>query len=238
MIKMISEMNIDCQKLSYEDLSKEFRVCLIRAFEFIPAMYNRLTLFEKILHSEAVMKIYEDHKDLPGFSRRNIYRYLPSNNPNIPHRIVPSRHKLSQPESNLIGKVSSTKLLNDLVGPKIECLRCLNLKKKNQELEEALVANSRFIQADKVQTRKQFRIPLKVNDIKHNINEREKIEDDYIWIIAYLDIESGNVVSATIENVHGSNVRTLTVEKMCALDDTGIRMMDDTTDDSDSILKT
>ena len=205
---MDSEINIDFQKLSYEDLSKEFREIypnVLRAFQLIPAMYNRLTLFNTISHREALMKIYEDHKDLPGFSRRNIYRYLPSNNPNIPHRIVPSRHKSIRGESSLSGKLTSASLVKDGVEAEqteIECPRCLNLQKKNEELEEALAANSRFIQADKVQTEKKFRIPLDIDEIKNNINEIERIGIDthQIWIIAYLDIESENVISATLEN--------------------------------------
>ena len=208
---MISEINIEYQKLSYEDLSKEFRKIypnVIRAFQLIPLMYDRLSLIDGLCHKRALKKIRDDHKDLPGFSHRNIYRYLPSDNPNIPHRIVSSRHKSSRPESNLIKKLSSAKHLKNLVEPKkvdereIECTRCLHLQKRNVELEEALVANSRFTKADKVQTAKKFRIPLNIDEIKDNINNIERIErtTNQIWIIVYLDITCGNVISATLEN--------------------------------------
>ena len=46
-------------------------------------MYNRLTLVDRLSHKEAMLKIANDHKHLPGFSDRNVRRYLPSHNPNI-----------------------------------------------------------------------------------------------------------------------------------------------------------
>jgi hypothetical protein len=50
-------------------------------------MYNRLTIIDKLSHKKAIVKIYEDHKHLQGFSQRNIRRSLTSlNNPHIPHR--------------------------------------------------------------------------------------------------------------------------------------------------------
>jgi len=36
-----------------------------------------------------------DHKHLPGFSDKNVRRYLPSYNPNIPHRVRTPRPKNS-----------------------------------------------------------------------------------------------------------------------------------------------
>ena len=64
-----------------------------RAFQLIPLMYNRLTLIDKKSHTEAWRQIHQDHQHLPGFSRRNIYRLLPSDNPKAQRRVVPSRHK-------------------------------------------------------------------------------------------------------------------------------------------------
>ena len=110
----------------------------------------------------------------------------------------------------LSGKLSSASLVKDGVEAKeteIKCPRCLNLQKKNEELEEALAANSRFIQADNVQTEKKFRIPLDIDEIKNSINEKERIESDCIWIIVYLDIESGNIVSVTVENANENTTR-------------------------------
>src|ERR1043166_5979591 len=58
-------------------------------------MYNRLTIVDRLSHKEAMLKIANDHKHLPGFSDRNVRRYLPSHNPNIPHRVRRPRPKNS-----------------------------------------------------------------------------------------------------------------------------------------------
>jgi hypothetical protein len=58
-------------------------------------MYNRLTIVDRLSHKEATLKIANDHKHLLGFSDRNVRRYLPSHNPNIPHRIRTPRPKNS-----------------------------------------------------------------------------------------------------------------------------------------------
>jgi hypothetical protein len=58
-------------------------------------MYNRLTIVDRLSHKEAMLKIANDHKHLPGFSDRNVRRYLPSHNPNIPHRVRTPRPKNS-----------------------------------------------------------------------------------------------------------------------------------------------
>jgi hypothetical protein len=81
---------------TYEQLANEFRTVYpfaIRAFELVPMMYDRLTLVDGLSHKEAFAKIVGDHKDLSGFKERNIRRYLPLNNPNVPHRLRTSRPK-------------------------------------------------------------------------------------------------------------------------------------------------
>src|SRR5437764_13863334 len=83
---------------TYEDLSLEFQKLYpqaVRAHQLIPQMYNRLTRVDGLSHKEAILKIANDHKDLPGFSDRNVRRYLPSLNPNIPHRVRTPRPKNS-----------------------------------------------------------------------------------------------------------------------------------------------
>jgi len=72
-------------------------------------MYNRLTLVENVSHKEALIKIHNDHRDLEGFSARNIHRYLPSSNPNIPRRVVTPRHNNSLTETKQVEKFSPTK---------------------------------------------------------------------------------------------------------------------------------
>jgi len=75
---------------SYEELSKEFQEvypAAARAFVLIPQMYNRLTLVDGLTHKDALAKIRNDHGHLYGFTERNIRRYLPANNPNIPRKL-------------------------------------------------------------------------------------------------------------------------------------------------------
>lgn len=75
---------------TYEVLSKEFQELYpkaARAYQLVGLMYDRLTLIENLTHKEAKSKIIKDHKQIPGFSERNIRRYLPSNNSNVPHRL-------------------------------------------------------------------------------------------------------------------------------------------------------
>src|SRR5215471_14782713 len=104
------------QKRSYDDLSSEFQRLYPRVIRLIPLIYNRLTLVDKLSHKEATTKIYNDHRDLPGFSRRNIRRNLPLDNATVPRRIRPSRPKNSTIESEeaiLTSKEAITKIYND-----------------------------------------------------------------------------------------------------------------------------
>ena len=97
---------------SYEELSREFQEvypAAVRAFLLIPQMYNRLTL----AHKDALTKIRNDHDHLPGFTERNIRRYLPANNPNIPRRVRTSRPKISTTETCAGIFFSYTKHVNE-----------------------------------------------------------------------------------------------------------------------------
>ena len=88
-------------------LSDEFRTSYGRACDIIPFMFKRLTLIDGYSYKDAVAKIYADHKDLPGFSYRNIHRSLPIDSPIVPRRVVPPRHK------NSVAKLNSTIKLSD-----------------------------------------------------------------------------------------------------------------------------
>ena len=96
------------QKRSYEDLSSEFQRQYPRVVQLIELMYNRLTLVDKLSHKEAVAKIYNDHRHLSGFSRRNIRRNLPLDNATVPRRIRPSWPKNSNTETGKVPKLSIT----------------------------------------------------------------------------------------------------------------------------------
>ena len=83
-------------------------------------MYNRLTLVDNLSHREALAKIYDDHKHLSGFSRRNIRRNLPLDNVTVPRRIRPSWPKNSITEgdeasglSNAIQEQNQNTLVNN-----------------------------------------------------------------------------------------------------------------------------
>src|ERR1041385_9379094 len=84
--------------MKYEDLSSEIQKLysqVVRAYQLIPQMYNRLTIVDRLSHKDAILKMANDHKHLPGFSDRNVRRYLPSYNPNIPRRVRTRRPKNS-----------------------------------------------------------------------------------------------------------------------------------------------
>jgi hypothetical protein len=96
---------------TYTELSEEFKSLyptVVRAFELIPLMYNKLTLDEKKTHKEAMQKIYEDHKHLSGFSMRNVRRYLPSNNPITSRRVRPPCPNSSDTEITSPVELSNT----------------------------------------------------------------------------------------------------------------------------------
>jgi len=161
-------MDIDYPSSTYEELSKEFKElypAALRAFQLIPLMYNRLTLVDNYTHKAALKRIYDDHKELPGFSSRNIQRYLPADNPKIPHRVTTRRHNSSSTQSKLGTNLSDTKPsysvsvhTKDSIGiPKqvkvsneIQCPGCLEQLSKNQELQDALKANSKFTSASQL----------------------------------------------------------------------------------------
>jgi hypothetical protein len=60
---------------------------------------NRLTLVDGLTHKDALAKIRNDHDHLPGFTERNIRRYLPANNPNISRKARTSRPNSSMTET-------------------------------------------------------------------------------------------------------------------------------------------
>jgi hypothetical protein len=129
---------------SYSELSRQFKEIyptVVHAYRLISEMYNRLTLVDNFSHKEAITKIFNDHRELPGFSKRNIYRALPQDNPSIPRRVVPKRHKSSDTISkntnslSVTEKVEATESKEDVSKP---CANCQPLRIKVVELEEAL----------------------------------------------------------------------------------------------------
>jgi len=165
------------QNRTYESLSQEFKELYPmarRAFDLIPMMYDRLTLIDKMSHSDTITKIYQDHTDLEGFSRRNIYRFLPLGNPNVPRRVVPRRHK-----SNSIKYVlqsSQDNLSADTNYLQEGSSSYEELKQKNYELELALEESTKPVSAAKFTPFiKKYQVPKDKHDelseaIKKSIN--------------------------------------------------------------------
>ena len=117
---LYEEGSIECRKLrtlptrtghmySYLRNLRRLFPTAIHAFQLIPYMYKRLTSVDGLSHKAAVTKIKEDHKDLSGFSYRNISRSLPKDSSIVPRRVVPSRHKSIDTELNHPTKLSITK---------------------------------------------------------------------------------------------------------------------------------
>jgi hypothetical protein len=100
---------IEYTNRSYDELSAEFKRSLSRAIELVPLMYNRLTLIDEMSHKAAISKMYNDHRHLPGFSDRNIRRYLPLSNKAVPRRVRPPRPKNSLNETLVSERLSNTK---------------------------------------------------------------------------------------------------------------------------------
>ena len=168
------------QKRSYEDLSSEFQRQYPRVIQLIELMYNRLTLVDKLSHKDAVAKIYNDHRHLSGFSKRNIRRNLPLENSSVPRRIRPSWPKNSITKSDDAPKLSVTiqeenqnaltgqSTTNQLEeGPTVHYISDPNhgddhndVYAENAELKEALTRQIAFTTADEISLHeREFTIP-------------------------------------------------------------------------------
>ena len=73
-----------------------------------------------MLHKQAIKKIINDHADIQGFSRRNITRYLPSDNPSVPRRVKPSWPKKSITHNESKEKSSVNKQYEDDLNGKVD----------------------------------------------------------------------------------------------------------------------
>ena len=67
--------------------------------EAVNCFEKATTTIDGLTHKDALAKIHNDHDHLPGFTERNIRRYLPANNPNIPRRVRTSCPKNSMTET-------------------------------------------------------------------------------------------------------------------------------------------
>jgi hypothetical protein len=153
---------------TYEMLSTEFQeLCpkVDRAYQLVTLMYNRLTLIENLSHKEARSKIINDHKHIPGFSDRNVRRYLPSNNPKVPRRVRPAWPN-SIPTHNIVARKLSNVELQDKINkdrPQNSedenlSINYNKLSNQNAELIEAIPGQTATVTANKKRGLT-FRIP-------------------------------------------------------------------------------
>ncbi len=147
----------DYQTKTYTELSQNFKTTYGRACDLIPLMYNRLTKVDGISHKKALTTIFDDHKDLPGFSYRNIHRSLPTDNPTVPRRVVTSRHKNSDGVTDGQQKLSitennppATAVAANYKESVQECPDCSEYKRQLQEVTEALEKSTKITTADKL----------------------------------------------------------------------------------------
>jgi hypothetical protein len=213
-------INKEYQNRAYDDLSSEFQKVhssAVRAFELIALMYNRLTLVENFSHKDAVTKIQNDHKHLVGFSKRNISRSLPLDNPAVPRRVRPSWRK-----SSLTGANTPSKLSNIIQGQDENSKLSLtydntdatktdaNLATKSSA--QSLECSSQLITADNVayassasinETHNvlEFEFHLPKQDILKHMGEVYPWLDDEdlkVWFSGKIDRKSGHVISAKL----------------------------------------
>ena len=197
------------QKRTYEDLSSEFQRQYPRVVQLIELMYNRLTLVDKLSHKEAVAKIFNDHRHLHGFSKRNIRRNLPLDNAAVPRRIRPSWPKNSITKSDDTSKLSVTiqeqnqnALTSNDSGQKTtnqleerpaekEITRCINdtnpgknhndVYAENAELKEALTRQSAFTTANEISLHEiEFAIP---KEKYPNVEEAMQKSRDSVYVV-------------------------------------------------------
>ena len=122
------------QLRTFEELRAELLYHLphvYRAIQLVPIIYDRLTLIDGRSHKEAfseICKIFAQvRRNFPeerGLSDRNLYRYLPEDNPHVPRRThPPNATRQSQEENNTF----SSKRFEGLIA---------YLEKKQDELKE------------------------------------------------------------------------------------------------------
>ena len=210
----LAAINKEYQNRTYNELSCEFQSSVGRVFELIKLMYNRLTLVENFSHKDALAKIQNDHKHLAGFSKRNIRRYLPLDNPCVPRRAVGPRwpknsiardddhSKLSntalEQEKNLNLSVTSNNIESKIINSNLakpsettECSNCIAFSLQNRELQEALEKTRQLTTADKiVSAAVDCSHEFEILPFEFSVSKKEIL--DY-WGEIYLEIADGGM---------------------------------------------
>jgi hypothetical protein len=176
---------------SYEELSQEFQEvypAAARAFVLIPQMYNRLTLVDGLTHKDALVKIHNDHNHLSGFTERNIRRYLPTNNPNIPRRVRTSRPKSSITETSNGIFFSDTKSDDDRNRQSINKFVVDDISSDNP----SETAYGLDLEADNILN---FEVSLPYRDIQRYIAALRKNGKNEIWFTITINADKGKMIS-------------------------------------------
>ncbi len=197
---------------TYEELSAEFRELypkVIAAYQLIPLMYNNLRTVVNMSHRNALKKILTDHKDLEGFSRTNVYRALPPDNPIIPRRVVPLRDKSSPTKLKIPLQLSDTKssyhhaeelkpVNNGSTSANIPCPDCLVKMGKIEELEEALNASGTYVPMKHWQ--REFQIVVPFRELKIQLIRQSNIsgQGEPVLIYGTIDLTSNKVTSFSL----------------------------------------
>jgi hypothetical protein len=209
----LSAINKEYQNRTYDDLSSEFQKeypSAVRAYQLTALMYNRLTLVENFSHKNAIAKIHNDHKHLAGFSKRNISRSLPLDNPNVQRRVKPKWRKNSLTGANEPQKSSITIQGQNLAakpsGQSAECSSCIELSLENRELKEALDKTSQLITADHVAYASSASIneTNKNNTLEFEFHLRKQEILDYLGE-PYLSLKDGDLKIWFHGKIHTKN---------------------------------
>jgi hypothetical protein len=224
----VSSTSVQTTRATYEELSREFKnlyPTVSRAFQLISLMYDRLTMVDNFSHKEAISKIYEDHKHLPGFSQRNIRRSLMSlDNPNIPHRNRKIRP--SWPNSDDAGapldvndgentELPSKSLVaaqnyEDLTR-KAECsncrvllLQCQGLEKERSKVVENYEQALQIIKEQQDSNQPVINIDTKVLEqeiallygpLQQAMASAFKLKENRLWLTIKLNKNTGNIIA-------------------------------------------
>jgi hypothetical protein len=175
----------------------------VRAFQLIALMYNRLTLVEKLSHKDALIKLYNDHRHLAGFSKRNISRNLPLDNPSVPRRVKPRWPKTSADEYNEPLKSSITIQEQDKkLAPKI--YDCETGERAEEESSKPSLTDDVDIKDEECDIL-EFEFNLLKEDILQHLGEPYlwiRDGDCKVWFSGKIDKKSGHVISAKIGRIN------------------------------------
>ena len=151
-------------------------------------MYNRLTLVDGLTHKDALLKIHNDHNHLSGFTERNIRRYLPTNNPNIPRRVRTSRPKSSITETSDGIFFSDTKSDDDRNRQSINNFVVDDISSDNP----SETAYGLDLEADNILY---FEVSLPYRDIQRYIAALRKNGKNAVWFTITINAGKGKMIS-------------------------------------------